>query len=231
MRRGLLTVNFNNFLCANSRDSMHAACDRWGIEFCEWNEQTAPRYAVSPACLPAAAFADTPFDEVLILDADTLMSINCPNPFEEFPGPELITVQNGNPERFGDYWAIKNCERYEWNKLASEDDRFAGLPWVDGEYFNSGVVLAKRRHHESMFALALSVVQVDHGLGWNQQTPFNMAARKLGVPVRLVDERWNLIHGLFLGNEWYRQAHIIHFAGETNRERILPTLPWRDNGQ
>ena len=139
-----------------------------------------------------------------------------------------MAVANGNPSRFGDYSQIKDCERYEWGKLASEDARFDGIPWIEGEYFNSGVVLAKRCFHERMFGLALDVVQTDHGLGWNQQTPFCMAAKKLGVPVRLVDERWNFIHPLCLGPEWYKHAYIAHMAGEPGRETVLPSLRWRD---
>jgi hypothetical protein len=233
MTRALLVVNFNNALCGNSRASMQAACQRWDAEFVELDEAFfahRPKPAVSPAALKCFCFDLTDAEEIFILDADVVVSEACPNPFETFPGPELVAVQNGS-ERFGDLWQIRSCERYEWDKLSREDVRFADVPYWVGRYFNTGMMLVRRAHHKELFELIRDVVQTDHGLGWNDQTPINAAVAKLRIPLRLTDERWNFIHPCMLGGGWANMIStgvwIYHGAGEPDRIGWLPVIKWQ----
>lgn len=245
--RAILTINFNGALCDNSRRSMQAAARRWGCDFWEINEATPWRLPMAPGAYKTAAFARSDYDEVFILDADVIVSGKCPNPFETFPltpslspsegervakpgeGSPLIAVRNGSA-RFGDLWQVKAAEAYEVAKLQRQDARFAGLPYSPATYFNTGMLLAKRAAHAAMFALAHEVCHVDHGLGWIDQTPLNLAALACGVPVNLVDERWNFIHGQTLGADWKdlrrHDVYVLHFAGETGREMTLPQIVW-----
>jgi lipopolysaccharide biosynthesis glycosyltransferase len=229
MKRAILTINFNNALHANSRASMQASAQRWGAAFWEINETTDWRLPVAPHAYKCAAFARSEFDEILILDADTLVSSRCPNVFENFPGSSLHAVPNGSA-RFGDLAQVKSAEKYEVDRLMSRDPRFAGLPYHPGTYFNTGVLLVRREFHAAMFALALEVCQVDHGLGWVDQTPLNLAALKCRVPVTLLHERWNYIHPAALGPGWEdltkQDVYIAHFAGEPGREHVIPNVKW-----
>lgn len=232
MSLALLTINHNDALCENSRASMLHAAHRWDADFFEvtptrphdWN------FPIAPNALKCAVFERTEYDEVLILDADVLVAASCPNPFTEFTGPELIAVANGGP-RFGDLAQVKSAEAYEVKRLQERDPRFAGVAYDPKKYFNTGMMLARRAVHAEMFKLALEVCHTDHGLGWCDQTPINLAALLLQVPVRLADERWNYIHGATLGpewqNRWRQQVHILHFAGEPGRELLIPQISWK----
>lgn len=244
MTRALLTINFNHALCDNARRSMQASARRWGATFWEINDATPWRLPMAPNAYKTAAFLRSAFDEIFILDADMIVSARCPNPFEAFGGAgraatsdasqreacyPLIAVANGSG-RFGDYGQIKGAEHYEVTKLRAQEPRLAGAAYDPNTYFNTGMMLARRAAHAAMFQLAFDVCHVDHGLGWVDQTPLNLAATKLGVPVQLADERWNYIHPVMLGRGWEdmrtKDAFIYHFAGETGREHILPTVKW-----
>lgn len=236
VKRGLLTVNFNGALCENSRASMKAACERWGVEFWELNEANDPKLPLHPLALKTVAFELSNYDELLIVDAGTLISSRCPNPFKYFlQGEYLVVVANGNPIRFGDYWAIKSCEKYEWEKLLFEEpglirDGLTGRsPCYDPEaYWNSGVILARRRWHSRMFTVAFEICKKNHGLRWHEQTPLNVASQLACYRINLASEKWNFIRPLCLGRDWWRHAYVGNFAGETEREMILPTLPWKE---
>ena len=226
--RALLAINFNHVLCDNSRRSMQAACERWGAAFIEWNEATAPKYPIHPAALKCAVFEKTDADEALTLDADTVISSACPSPFERFDGPEFVAVINGNPERFGDIDAIRQCEVFEWQRLQEREPALASAQYVAGRYWNSGMMLARRAYHAEMFRLALDVVHRDNGCGWVDQTVLNMAAIVTGVQVRFANESWNMIHPEGLpGFPRMDHGYIWHFAGSPGRENILPRIQWQ----
>lgn len=209
---------------------MQAAAERWGANFLEINEGMNPGIPVSPASLKCFCFRLSGADEFFILDADTVVSSQCPNPFETFTGPELVAVPNGS-DRFGDLWAIRSCEAFEWNKLQREEPRVAGAVYSQGQYFNTGMMVVRRLYHEALFELISDIVQVDHGLGWCDQTPIVASAAALGSPVRLVGEEWNFIHPCVLGPNWLSMRatgkFIYHFAGEPGREHVLPTVAWQ----
>jgi len=234
MRRALLVVDFNNALCANSRASMQAAAARWGAEYLEINEAfftDRQKPKVSPAALKCFCFELSDADEFFILDADIVVSGLCPNPFEWWADrPELVAVRNGSA-RFGDLGAIRNCERYEWNKLLNEEPRLAGAPYIEGQYFNTGMMLVRRRYHKGVFELISDIVQTDHGLGWNDQTPIVASIAKLNIAVRLADERWNWIHPGQIMGDWMDMrktgAYIYHGAGEPGRNDWLPKIIWQ----
>lgn len=229
MNRAILTVNFNNALAANSRASMQASARRWGVDFWEINEASGLRLPFSPGAYKTAVFERSTYDDVLILDADTVVSAAMPNPFETFEPHDLVAVPNGSA-RFGDLWQVKAAEANEVLILSTRDPRFAGLPYHPSTYFNTGMMLVHRAYHEEMFKLAFEVCHVDHGLGWIDQTPLNLCALKCDVSVFLAHERWNFIHPHTTGPGWEnlrtRDIYVAHFAGEPGREHVIPNVRW-----
>jgi lipopolysaccharide biosynthesis glycosyltransferase len=233
MSRAVFTVNFNRALCDNSRASLQASARRWGADFVEVSEGSGKlwQFPIAPNALKCAVFDRTSYNEVFILDADVIVSSRCPNPFETFTNPcDLVAVQNGS-KRFGDYALVKRAEEYEIRKLVAADGRFANYTHHVDTYFNSGMMLARRAYHEEMFRLALEVCHIDHGLGWVDQTPLNLARWKCHVPMTFASERWNYIHGSTLGEGWMnmlnKDVYIYHFAGETGREHVMPKIIWQ----
>ena len=179
--------------------------------------------------------------QVLIIDADTVVSSVCPDPFAEFQMQHpttmagarrpLVVVKNGNPERFGDYQAILNCERHEWAKVfnASEASQYSFLNSAPKDYFNSGVMVAQECHR-GLFAEAKRYCLLDLGLGWQDQTPLNFVAQ-LNGGANFVDEKWNFIHPWTLGAGW-EDMHktgkfIYHFAGEPDRAEKIARVKWQ----
>lgn len=230
MSKALLVVNYGNCLCENSRQSMQAAADRWGATYWELNETTQEKLPISPACMKCAAFELSNYDEVITLDADMVVSSKAPSPFfgPMFFPETLVVVHNGSEERFFDIQQIRSCERFEWEKLLGQEPRLAGVEYVPGTYFNTGMMVANRRWHSGMFKLALDVCHVDHGCGWNDQTPLNMAAKKLGVPLCFVDEKWNYIHPEGLpGFPIMQEGFLWHWAGSPGREHVMPMVVWK----
>lgn len=234
-KRCVLTINFNNALCDNSRESMQDAAERWDADFWEINEQHGPNLPIAPnahKCVVFNYFPDwaDPYEEAFILDADTIVSSRCPNPFEGFTNPELVAVRNGN-HRFGDLAQVKSAEAYEVRKLKAQEPRLADVVYDPGTYFNTGMMLARRELHAELFKMALDICHTDHGLGWCDQTPINLCALKLGIPVNLVNEQWNFIHGRTIGPGWMdmttKDVWIYHFAGEPGREHVIPHIKWK----
>lgn len=220
MTRALVVVNYSNVLAQNAKDAMVDACARWHADYFEMNERTLRKIDnMHPAAMKTAVFRLLPYDEVFSLGADTLVSEECPSPFEAFPDPAfLYVVRDCSPH---------GCQDYEWKKLIDQEPHLA-CPQNHDTYFNSGMMLARRAAHAGMFDQAFEISSTDHGLGWVDQTPLNVAAVLQGVQVRFIDERWNDIRsaGAFIGMR-RGGPYIVHFAGCPGREERLKTLPWR----
>lgn len=236
----MVVVNYNKILQANTADSMVAACQRWGCNLIELSE-TNWQSNNSPMAIKTEVFRDLPLggthyqapDEVLVLDADTMISEACPNPFEVFPDEDLfIAVANGNVERFGDFSGIKAGERAEWAKVFKWAKRIEpSMPHEPNTYFNSGMMIARKNRHGHMFNRAFNLCQANLGLGWGDQTPLNWAAREMGIQVRLAAETWNFIHPHTLGPGWKDMERtgkfIYHFAGDPQRIKNIEQVKWQ----
>jgi hypothetical protein len=85
MNSAIVTVNYGNFLSGNSRASMKAAASRWGCDFWEMNELETPKWPDrAPNAMKTAIFLLSGYDEMFVVDGDTIISRHCPNPFETF---------------------------------------------------------------------------------------------------------------------------------------------------
>ena len=203
---------------------------------------------VAAAC-PMAELGEERHHELFVVDADTVVSARCPSPFVGTSwGPldrthhprhaRLVAVGNGNPQRCGDYQGIRGAELAEWGKLpAVQAGAVHTEPPAAGEYFNSGVMLA-RAGARDVFEAARGVCLLDLGLGWHDQTPLNFfalvearkhAARR-AFQLALVDETWNFIHPRTLGAGWEDMGrtgkYIYHFAGEPERAGVIERVRW-----
>ena len=77
------------------------------------------------------------YDQVLIVDADTIVHPDCPNFFEETEGKFCGVVNEGCYE-----WVTRSIENYG-------DYIFPEIPKIKPwEYFNSGFIIANKTHEE-----------------------------------------------------------------------------------
>ena len=222
--KALVTVNYSNFMAANTRASMLAAAARWGCDFWEMNEQTLPKWPDrAPNAMKTTVFRTGAYEEMIIVDADTIISACCPNPFEEFPDEqEFIAVRDRSPYE---------CQQSSWSRHVTKRPDL-NSPLDSARYFNTGMFVVRRKAHEEMMNFACDICREDFGCSWSDQTPINLAAILKGVKVKLVDERWN-----FLAVQRFAQfmeighhpegPYILHGAGDPDRIHWLHTVKWQ----
>jgi lipopolysaccharide biosynthesis glycosyltransferase len=223
LAKALITVNYGNFLKLNARRSMEAAANRWGVEFFEFSEDTLPKWLDrAPNAMKTTVFYTTDYDEVMIVDADVIISSHCPNPFDAFPdAKQFVAVMDQSPH---------SCQASSWQKHITKRPEL-NQPLNHNRYFNSGVMLARRSSHEAMFNRACEICREDFGCSWSDQTPLNLAALLENVRVNLVDERWNYLAVQRFANFMEIGSHpegpyILHGAGDPSRERWLNEVRW-----
>ena len=128
------------------------------------------------------------YDQVLIVDADTIVHPDCPNFFEETEGKLCGVVNEGCYE-----WVTRSIQNYG-------DYIFPEIPKIKPwEYFNSGFIIAIKTHEE-FFDKVLqyyhdNVDKFIHAKSFyvgNDQTPLNYFVKKFGVEVKLLPGCYNL---------------------------------------
>ena len=128
------------------------------------------------------------FDQVLIVDADTIVHPDCPNFFEETEGKFCGVVNEGCYE-----WVTRSIENYG-------DYIFPEIPKIKPwEYFNSGFIIANKTHKE-FFDNVLqyyhdNVDKFIHAKSFhvgNDQTPLNYFTKKFNVETKLLPSCYNL---------------------------------------
>lgn len=226
MRDTVFIVNVNGHLTDNSRKSIEDAVDRWGCDLYVADEETMKQcgHDLHPATLKTRAFDLVDAERLLLLDADVAIRQDTPSPFSEWRNDGIIAVRNGS-RRFSTYESIKEAERFEWSKIKEHFEKVPYEPWP---YFNSGFILIDRKY-QSVLQIANEICR-KVGLGWQDQTPINFAAKYYGAPVMLIGETWNYMapeHFHPDGNWNVMYKHIYHFAGCPDRLKILEQVGWR----
>jgi hypothetical protein len=174
-------------------------------------------------------FTLTQADAVFIIDADAIISAQCPNPFETLPEGMFSVV--GLSQRIDPDGRLAWCgNEFEWGKLIKLPGvtPLAANGW---RYFNSGMMMVWRTQHESVVNKAFELCHIPNDLGWIEQTPINYACKLLGVQMNYAEERWNYIHPMCLGPMWKTMrayaAWVYHGAGDPSRISWLKEVDWR----
>jgi hypothetical protein len=232
MRKSILIINYetegiNPRLCANSRASVMAACERWGCDFIEINHSNT-KLTLAPAAEKTKLFNEIEGEHVLVLDSDVVINSTAPSPFEVFPEDCMTVIQNATP-RHGQYGIVKQIEREEWSKVEGE---YGPVEYVPEHYFNTGVMLVRKDLHTEVFKMAKEIHQglsvKNIGLNWCDQTPINYATKKLGIKMNYAGDEWNYVLPSDLGPDWLQmKAHIYHLAGMPARNELLPRILWK----
>jgi len=222
LRKSLVTINLNNVLAQNARQSFCDAAERWGASYVELTVGLGP--GLSPMALKLKLFELTDADRVFYVDgSDVIIAKAAPSPFSECPPEVLGAVRNAYP-RFPNYLAVRAQEDTEWEII--NDQLGQSLP-MSPFFFNAGVMLLTRRPHTEVLERAASLAGSIKGLKWYDQTVLNYAVAEAGVPVLQMDETWNFVHAQTLGHWRWMDKYIYHFAGSDMRSTVLPTLDWR----
>lgn len=226
LKNAVVTINYNNFICENVRDSFQSAAKRWDAEYFEINENTGIK-DVLPHFQKLKIFDIVDADRVFYIDADAIISEKAPSPFDVCP-VELFGVVRNSSDRM---WDQRELEVKENADIEVLSEYFSENIIVDN-YFNAGMMVFSK-NHQKMLDYAWDIfVNIDiHKLVWNDQPVLNFSASKLMTPMLYMGEEWN-----FMGHEeiddWTNlDKFIYHFAGTGNRHTILKGLQWRKDAE
>jgi ADP-heptose:LPS heptosyltransferase len=116
---------------------------------------------------------------------------------------DMVCLERWDPRRyFGDRAIIAVRERM-LDTIRQEASDW-GMPAE--EYFNAGMFIASAAHHRPWLRLAESLYPAG-GLTLFDQSPLNAARHRLGVPIRMLDRRYNWLG--FGGNSLSLDAPVV----------------------
>jgi ADP-heptose:LPS heptosyltransferase len=134
-------------------------------------------------------------DNLLFFDAD-VVCLEEWDPGAFFGRPEVVAVR----DRMID---LVIGEAEEWD-----------VPVED--YFNSGVMVLSRRHHHALLRRAETLVG-SRRTSLFEQSPLNAARVQLGVPLKLLDRRFNWV--------WFGDSSLSHQMPVVMAHKLLPDRP------
>ena len=224
MKPAVVTINCNDVLSDNARQSFRAAADRWGADYVELTEEHKPP-EMHPMLVKLKLFDLVPAERIFYIDgADAIIRADAPSPFAVCPPSYLGVVKNAH-RREPNYCDIVAQERAEWsvfNAMLNES-----LPHEEN-YFNAGVMIMTRSSHAALSSRAFEdKTLVGDRVAWIDQTPLNFAAARARTPILLLDETWNYTHPEQMGHWDFMEHYVYHFAGAPERKTVIPSLDWR----
>ena len=171
---------------------------------------------------------DIKYDQVLVVDADTIIHPDCPNFFELTNGEFSVVLNNGCYE-----WTTRSIR--EWNqKLFPEHETVK--PW---KYFNGGFQITSQKHKEfynfvkdfysnNQTKILKLAEEIKAG---TDQTIINFLTKEYGVKVKYLDECFNL-QDLFRKNllhlpnhSWFPDELLFLNAGWVYHFNAIPQNP------
>ncbi len=147
------------------------------------------------------------YDQVLIVDCDTIVHPECPNFFKETENKLCGVMNDGCYE-----WVLRSLNLYSKKVF----DNIWVNPW---DYFNTGWIIVNKSHKKFLQEVIkfyennqekLVKLQKDNGLG-TDQTPFNFLVKKYNIDFKIMPQCYNL-HQLERKNLLY--FHPQHWWGD-----------------
>ena len=164
------------------------------------------------------------YDQILVVDADTIVHPDCPNFFEETEHKFCVVRNDGCFE-----WVLRSIEKYK-------DFLFKDLDVDAWEYFNSGFVILNKKHKPFIKEVLKWYDDNVDNINWaeenikasTEQTPLNFLVKKHNVEMKHLSERYNL-QDMFRKNllhlpnySWWEDKLIFKKAGWVNHFNAIP---------
>jgi len=217
------TLKHGGFLAENSRQSFKDACRRWD---CDYVEVTEIVESWHPALLKLKAFNLCPHERLMVLDSDTIIRSDTPNPFE-FTDPEVFYASQNEQEHFARYLGGLHRQMAEDSLKRLLDAKPIGhlvdVEYIRDHFFNSGMFIVSRKHHEAVLSLAFYLCLGVPHIDWIDQLPLNVAVFALLGGYTDMSTMWNRFFPLNINS---MTDFIYHFAGNLRRYDILPRVHW-----
>lgn len=195
----------------------------WDKALYDWDEMTIPwqRYHL----FKILEHNDIDYDQVLMVDSDTIINPDTPNFFEMTEHKYSAVLDNGCWE-----WTGRSLRHYR--------DLFDSYRVERGLYFNGGFQIVNEEHKEffdevlDFYFTNQDILREKQKSGLStDQTPINYLVQMKGIDLKLLPQTYNLHHMasknlLNFGQSWwgdslqnlYEQAWVYHFnAIPTNK--------------
>tara|TARA_Y100000816_G_scaffold290949_1_gene280930 strand:+ start:2278 stop:3036 length:759 start_codon:yes stop_codon:yes gene_type:complete len=171
------------------------------------------------------------YDQILVVDADTIVHPNCPNFFDETEHKLCVVRNDGCFE-----WVLRSIRKYK-------DFLFKDFDVDVWDYFNSGFVILNKKHKPFIKEVQKWYDQNVDNIIWaeknikasTEQTPLNFLVKKHNVDIKQLSEKYNL-QDMFRKNLLHIPGHSwwsdeLHFlnAGWVYHFNAIPNNP-RDVG-
>lgn len=223
--KAIFVVNTKDTMSQASRDSITHAAGRWEADFVEITKFDGKFH---PAALKLKAFELCDYDNLFILDADTIIRNDAPSIFAQAPAEFFCAVRNNQPHTpkvYRDANTRLAKEQIEAIIETKSIEEPIDVDWLSENFFNSGVVVASRREHALVLAYAFHLFSNVPNINWWDQIPLNIAVHILLGGYTDIGSTWNF---MFPNRLDQMNAFIYHLAGNPNRYHILNgNINWR----
>jgi hypothetical protein len=164
------------------------------------------------------------YDQILVVDADTIVHPDCPNFFDETEHKFCVVRNDGCFE-----WVLRSVEKYK-------DFLFQDLDVDCWDYFNSGFVILNKKHKPFIKEVLKWYDSNVENINWaeenikasTEQTPLNFLVKKHNVEMKHLSERYNL-QDMFRKNllhiknySWWEDKLIFINAGWVYHFNSIP---------
>jgi lipopolysaccharide biosynthesis glycosyltransferase len=224
MSRNLVwTVNINNHMTSNARESISHAADRWGCDFLEIRTIFDSRLYPSFAKITSFEKIEG-YERAVYFDSDMLIHIDTPNPFEVFTDrTKFVAVLDIHPEKHdmnSEQWTFvkENVQENYWNILESQLGWNVSRETFLNSFFNSGFYLMDIKRHKTIFKVisqALPLIDGRELFSYSahyEQALFNYVIQAFRPKdLYLTEEKWNRLEPPI--DEEKMNDYVWHFTG------------------
>jgi hypothetical protein len=208
----------------STRESIQHAADRWEAAYVEVTESDA-KFAHHALKLKAFELCD--FDNICVLDSDTIIREDAPSIFAQGSEESFLAVRNRQRHHPSSYWQPNiDVARNQIEFLIEHhglQDEGIDVDLMSRDFFNSGVFVVNRKYHALTLAYAFKLFV--RGLQWWDQIPLNLAVQILRGGYMDIGSAWNW---QFPQNFDRMTAYIYHFAGDPTRyDKLDGKVNWR----
>jgi lipopolysaccharide biosynthesis glycosyltransferase len=217
------TVNINNHMSSNARESISDAADRWGCDYLEIRTIFDTR--LYPSFAKICSFEKIEgYERAVYFDSDMLIHIDTPNPFEVFSDEsKFYATLDIHPHRYkidDEIWSnVKNDnQEYYYNILEQQFGWNISKEIFLDNFFNSGFFLYSSKRHKSIFkaiSQALPLIDGREVFSFSahyEQALFNYIVQGMRPnDLTIVDESWNYLEPPI--NEPKMNSYVWHFTG------------------
>lgn len=242
----LVTLNYNNYIVENARNSLTCACSRWKCDYIEITD--IPLKYLHP-CFSKIKILRPFFhyDKILYIDGDVLIRSNAPNLFTLHPSDKFLCVNDISlryTKKYSDE-LVQDVQIKYYNYINKKIGGLSSEEYING-FFNGGVLCFAPSRCQDLFNLfdqntptesqvtdekeRSQILGNKYGGSHHEQALLNYCAKKIiKNDILFLKDEWNCINPPV--HEKIMTHFVYHFTGKNHLQlkEILKTYQWNVN--